>query len=56
MVAMDWFSDNWPIVLVALAVFIIATGLIRKLAKLAFVGVALGAVGLAIWQAVGDPF
>ena len=49
---MEWFTDNWPLILVALAVFIIATGLIRKVAKLAFIGVALGALGLVIWPYV----
>lgn len=56
MVAMDWFANNWPIVLVALAVFIIATGLIRKVAKLAFIGIAIGALGLVIWPLVSESF
>lgn len=54
--AMDWFSNNWPIVLVALAVFIIGTGLVRKVAKLAFIGVAIGALGLVVWPYVSDSF
>lgn len=49
------FQTDWPVILVGLAVVIIATGLIRKLAKLAFVGVALGAIGLFIWQSLGTP-
>ena len=52
MSAMDWFGDNWPIVLVALALFILATGLLRKVAKLAFIGVALAALGLVLWPMV----
>lgn len=46
------FADQWPLLLVALAVFIIVTGLMRRLAKLAFVGIALGAVGLVLWPIV----
>ncbi|MEM7272345.1 MAG: hypothetical protein AAF547_04630 [Actinomycetota bacterium] len=49
---MDWFADNWPLVLVALAAFIIVTGLMRRVAKLAFIGVALGALGLVLWPMV----
>ncbi len=52
--AMDWFGNNWPILLVALALFIIGAGLMRKIAKLAFVGVALGAVGLFLWPIVSE--
>lgn len=51
---MDWFANNWPILLVALAVFIIFTGLIRKVAKIAFFGVAVGALGLFIWPFVSS--
>lgn len=54
MVAMEWFGNNWPIILVALAVFIIAAGLMRKIAKLAFVGVAVGAIGLVLWPMVSE--
>lgn len=46
------FADQWPLVLVALAVFIVVTGLMRRIAKLAFVGVALAAVGLVLWPLV----
>lgn len=49
---MDWFADNWPMVLVALAVLIIGAGLIRNVAKIAFVGVALAVLGLVIWPLV----
>lgn len=49
---MNWFADNWPLLLVALALFIIATGLMRRVAKLAFLGVVLGAFGLFIWPYV----
>ena len=51
---MDWFADNWPILLVALAVFIIFTGLIQKVAKLAFLGIAIGALGLVLWPFVSS--
>jgi hypothetical protein len=53
---MDWFADNWPIVLIALAVFIIAAGMIRRVAKLAFIGVAIGALGLVVWPLVSESF
>ncbi|MGI9597928.1 MAG: hypothetical protein ACR2QK_17315 [Acidimicrobiales bacterium] len=53
---MDWFADNWPLVLIALALFIVGAGLMRKVAKLAFFGVALGAVGLFLWPVVSDSF
>lgn len=46
------FADLWPLLLVALAGFIIITGLLRRVAKLAFVGVAIGAIGLVIWPMV----
>ena len=46
------FAEQWPLILVALAVFIVLTGLLRRVAKLAFVGVALGAIGLVLWPMV----
>ncbi len=49
---MNWFIDNWPLILVALALFIIVAGLIRRVAKLAFLGVAIGALGLVVWPYV----
>jgi hypothetical protein len=48
------FADQWPLLLVALALFILVIGLVRRVAKLAFLGVVLGAVGLAIWPMVTD--
>lgn len=48
------FADQWPLLLVALAVFIILTGLLRKVAKLAFLGVALAAIGLVLWPMVAS--
>ncbi len=48
------FADQWPLLLAALAVFIIVTGLLRRVAKLAFVGVALGAVALVLLPLVSD--
>ena len=53
---MDWFADNWPMLLIALGVFIVLSGLIRKLAKLAFFGVAIGVLGLIIWPMVSSSF
>ena len=40
--------------LVALAGFIIVAGLLRRLAKLAFLGVAIGALGLVLWPIVSE--
>lgn len=52
--AMDWFGNNWPLLLVGLAIFIIGAGLMRKIAKMAFIGVALGALGLVLWPMVSS--
>lgn len=46
---MDLFANNWPILLIGLGVFIVVSGLVRKVAKLAFLGVAVGVIGLVIW-------
>lgn len=51
---MDWFIDNWPMLLVVLAAGFIITGLMRKLLKIAFIGVAIGAVGLVLWPLVAS--
>ncbi len=51
---MNWFADNWPMLLTALAVFLVAAGLARRVAKLAFIGVALGAFGLVVWPYVTE--
>ena len=51
--AMD-LADQWPLLLVALALLIIMTGVVRRVAKLAFVGVVIGAVGLVIWPMVSE--
>lgn len=51
---MDWFGNNWPLLLAGLALFIIVTGLMRRLAKLAFFGVALAAVALLVWPVVSE--
>ncbi|MEM7323745.1 MAG: hypothetical protein AAF531_11725 [Actinomycetota bacterium] len=53
---MDWFGNNWPVLLVGLAVFIVVTGLMRRVAKLAFFGVALGALALVLWPMVSESF
>lgn len=50
--AMEWFSDNWPMALVALGAFIIVSGIVRRLAKLAFLGIAVGVLGLIVWPMV----
>lgn len=52
---MEWLADNWPVVLVALAVALVVLGLVQRLLKLAFIGVALAVIGFAIWSAIGSP-
>lgn len=49
---MDWFAANWPTVLIGLGIFIVLSGLVRRVAKLAFLGVAVGVFGLIIWPMV----
>ncbi len=51
---MDWFASNWPTLLIGLGVFIVISGLIRRVAKLAFLGLALGVFGLFIWPMVSS--
>lgn len=51
---MEWFVDNWPTLLIVLGVFIVLSGLVRRVAKLAFLGIALGVVGLIIWPMVSS--
>lgn len=46
---MDWFADNWPALLIGLGIFVVVSGLVRRVAKLAFLGVALGVIGLVVW-------
>lgn len=52
--AMDWFANNWPVLLITLAIFIIVAGLMRRVAKIAFFGIALGAIALVVWPMVSD--
>lgn len=49
---MEWFADNWPVLLVVLALLMVFMGVIRKLVKLAFIGVVVGAIGLVIWPMI----
>ncbi len=51
---MEWFVDNWPVILVILAVMLVFTGLMRRLVKLAFMGAVLGVVGLVIWPLIAS--
>lgn len=51
---MDWFADNWPVLLVLLAVATVFMGVIRKLLKLAVIGVVVGVLGLLIWPLVAS--
>ncbi|MDH4279522.1 MAG: hypothetical protein OEZ14_02295 [Acidimicrobiia bacterium] len=53
---MDWFANNWPTLLIGLGVFIVLSGLVRRVAKLAFLGIALGVFGLIIWPMVSSSF
>jgi len=53
---MDWFANNWPMLLIGIGVFVIVSGLMRKVAKLAFLGVAIGVLGLIIWPMVSSSF
>ncbi len=39
---------EWPMILVVLAVLLIITGVVRKLLKLAFVGIGLAVLGFAL--------
>jgi len=50
---MDFIGDgNWPLLIVAVAALFIVLGLIRKLVKLAFIGVALAVLGFVLWPMV----
>ena len=49
---MEWFSENWPVLLVLLGLLLVFMGLLRKLVKLAFVGVVIGVVALVLWPMV----
>lgn len=51
---MDWFAENWPALLVVLSVLMVFTGVIRRLLKLAVIGVVLGALGLVVWPLVAS--
>ena len=53
---MEWFSNNWPTLLIGLGAFILVSGLIRKLAKLAFLGVGLAVLGFLLWPTVSSSF
>ena len=50
------FANHWPLLLVGLAAFIVLAGLMRRVAKLAFLGVAIGAAGLVLWPMVSESF
>ncbi len=51
---MEWFNNNWPILLVGLGIYIVFSGITRRLAKLAFLGVVVGVLGLIIWPQVNS--
>lgn len=50
---MEWFSENWPVLLVVLGLLLVFMGLLRKLVKLAFFGVVIGVAALVLWPMVG---
>ncbi len=50
--AMEFFADNWPVILVALGVGLVVLGLLRRLLKLAFFGAVLGVLALVVWPMV----
>ena len=45
---MDWIIDNWPIALAAAGAFVIIFGLLKKLVKLAFIGLVLLVLGFVL--------
>jgi len=47
---MELVADNWQVLLIVLGIAILVLGLIRKLMKLAFIG-----IGLAVLAAVAIP-
>ncbi|MEZ5407338.1 MAG: hypothetical protein R2761_04885 [Acidimicrobiales bacterium] len=51
---MEWFSENWPVLLVLLGLLLVFMGLLRKLVKLAFLGVVVGVVALVLWPMVSS--
>lgn len=51
---MEWFSSNWPVLLVVLGLLLVFMGLLRKLVKLAFFGVVLGVLALFLWPFVSS--
>jgi hypothetical protein len=52
MPGMDSFANNWPAILVVLALFLVFLGLLRRLVKLAFFGALIAVAGLLIWPIV----
>ena len=51
---MEWITDNWPLVLAAVAAVFVVTGIVKKLLKLAILAGAVGVIALVIWPAVAD--
>ncbi len=51
---MEWFSANWPVLLVVLGLLLVFMGLLRRLVKLAFFGVVIGVVALVLWPMVSS--
>ena len=45
---MDWFADNWPLILAGLAAVILLTGIVKQIAKMAFVLVCLAVIVIGV--------
>jgi hypothetical protein len=52
--AMDWFATSWPVLLAILGLLMVFLGLVRRLVKLAFLGVIVGVVALVFWPLVSS--
>ncbi|MEM8922963.1 MAG: hypothetical protein AAGD35_05630 [Actinomycetota bacterium] len=51
---METFANNWPVILVALAVVLIVLGLLQRVVKLAFFGAIVGVLALFLWPIVAS--
>ncbi|MEL7155827.1 MAG: hypothetical protein AAFN30_04425 [Actinomycetota bacterium] len=49
---MEFFADNWPVIIVVLGVLLVVMGVLRRLVKLAFIGAVIGVLALVVWPMV----
>ncbi|MFV0260014.1 MAG: hypothetical protein ACK5PP_16375 [Acidimicrobiales bacterium] len=49
---MEVLIDNWPAILIGLAIALVVVGLIQRLLKLALLGAVIGVAGLVLWPMV----